>query len=627
MLIKLALGNIRRSFRNYWAYFVSSAFSVFVLYLFLSVCFGNVTKVVVSFQSTAVLFGIGAFLTACFAAFFIWYSNSFFIKSRKKEFATYMLLGMSKRQTIRLSLMENIVILVMAFAAGIAAGILLNKLMIMLLLSIMDVTVSVPFEINGIAMAITGGFFAGVIAVVCLHGAFLLGRNSLIELINASKKAEKPMKASGWTWVIGALALGCLGFGYYLSVVHGLNIALWGPIVGLVCAGTALAFLGLATLYLHFSRKNEAKLYRGPRLITVTQLMHRYRGNVGALSTIAITTTVALCAVLCCCGLFGKTLDSSRTQRPFSMEIRAEQALMDLVEKAVDGQSDVKIVSKTPIDVVRVKAVGLEKNATYQIISQSQFNAIAQLLGWQERAALSSDQSAMLVLNPAIGTGKSREVESLTMPTGSGDVKLAISETRYRTYVSLERFIRSLVVTDRMYAQIAATQGAERIPLMGYMLDDDMAAGPLISGILAGWPEGTRMYSFYEYYRDTYKLMSIMMFVGVFVGLLFITATGSILYFRMSMEATEDREKFLTLIKLGIGRGQLKQAIAVELAIVFGAPLVLAIVNSFMASVPLGNMVGSNMTDIFFVIVAVYALMYGLYYLLTWNKYVRTVSR
>ncbi len=626
MLIKLALGNIRRNFRNYWAYFVSSAFSVFVLYLFLSVCFGGVTGVASKFQTTGVLFGIGAFLTAFFAAFFIWYSNSFFTKARKKEFATYMLLGMSKRQVIRLNVLENIAVLVMAFAAGIAAGVLLNKLLIMLLLNVMSVSMAVPFEINGLAIGISAIFFAGVIAVVCLHGAFLLGRSSLIELINASKKAEKLMKASALTWVVGALAVFCLGYGYYLSVAKGMNMLLWVPIVALVCVGTALAFLGLATLYLHLSRKNEARLYRGPRLITVTQLMHRYRGNVGALSTIAITTTVALCAVLCCCGLYAITQSSARAQRPFSLEIRADAALESAVEQAIQEHAEVRLLHKVPIHAVRLK-MNPEQSSPIQVVSQSQYNAIAEALGWQERISLSGDGSTVLIHSSAVSAFGRNDGQNVAISVGGQERQLSIERTSTRIHMSLERFTRSLVVTDRLYAQVAAEPDVEEISLMGYVLDNDLQAAALVSDLRAGWSGETKLYTFYEFYQESRQLFGVMMFVGVFVGLLFLTATGSILYFRMSMEALEDREKFLALIKLGIGRGQLKQAIAGELAIVFGAPLVLATVNSFMASVPLGKFVNTDLTGIFVVIVAVYAVLYGLYYLLTWNKYVRTVSR
>lgn len=626
MLTKLALGNIRRSFRNYWAYFLSSAFSVFVLYLFLSICFGKVTGATAG-GATAVLFGIGAFLTACFAAFFIWYSNSFFIKSRKKEFATYMLLGMSKRQTIRLSLLENVAILVMAYAAGIAAGILLNKLLIMLLLNIMQVQAVVPFEVSAMALLVSSIFFGCVIALVCVHSVWLLARGSLIELINAAKKAERAMKVSVWTWVIGVLAVGCLGLGYYLAVALGRNINYWVPIVALVCVGTALAFLGLATLYLHLSRRDEARLYRGANLVTVSQLMHRYRGNVGALSTIAITTSVALTAVLCCCGLFGKTLDSARALRPFSLEINAGQIGEDAVASVAGQHSEVRILSKTPIQAVRVKPVNGDNKTAYQVLSQSGYNAIAQALGWQQRAQLGDDQTAMLVLNPSIGTDDKRVVESVELPAAGGATSLRVDGVSYQTYVSMDRFTRSLVVTDGMYKRIVAAEGAEKRSLVGYMLDNDLLASGFIADLHAALPEGVRLYTFYENYRDGLKLYGVLMFVGVFVGLLFITATGSILYFRMSMEASEDREKFQTLIKLGIGHGQLKGAVAKELAIVFGAPLALAAVNSYMASVPLGKLVNVSMTDIFIVIVAVYTLVYGLYFLLTWNKYLKTVSR
>ena len=159
------------------------------------------------------------------------------------------------------------------------------------------------------------------------------------------------------------------------------------------------------------------------------------------------------------------------------------------------------------------------------------------------------------------------------------------------------------------------------------MLDNDFASAGLIASLRAGLPEDAKLYTFYENYRDGMKMYGVMMFVGVFVGLLFLTATGSILYFRMSMEASQDREMFRTLIKLGIGHRQLRQAITGEVAIVFGAPLILAILNSFMASVSLGKVVNLDMTGIFVVIAAVYTLVYALYFLLTKNKFLWTIGR
>ena len=355
--------------------------------------------------------------------------------------------------------------------------------------------------------------------------------------------------------------------------------------------------------------------------------MYRYRGNVGALSTIAITTTVALCAVLCCCGLYALTQDSSRSQRPFSVEFNANPAIENTMERVMQKHPEVKVLHKVPVQAVRVKAIGLDHNSTFQIISQSQYNAIAAALGWQDRVELPNDAAAVQVLYPTVNSYDRADRRSLTIPVGDGQREMSIQKTNLRIYVSLDRFVRSLVVTDTTYAQAAATPGAQHYSLVGYVLDDDRRAGGLVADLRAAWSGETRLLTFYELFRESQQLFGVMMFVGVFVGLLFITATGSILYFRMATEASEDREKFRTLIKLGIDQGQLRGAIARELAIVFGAPLVLAVVNAYMASVPLGQFVGADMKGIFVVIVAVYTLVYGMYFLLTWNKYVSTVSK
>ena len=318
MLCKLAFSNLRRNFGNYGAYFFSAAFSAFVLYLFLSVVYGDATASATEYQSAQSVFGIGAVLTGLFTVFFLWYSNSFFVKMRKKEFATYMLLGMSRGQTIRLCLVENLAILALAYAAGITAGILLNKLLIMALLAIIKVQAHVPFEINRPALVICTNVYLGVLALISIHSAWIILKSTLLDLMNASRRSEKLLRMTPGICIMGVLSLACLGLAYGMSIFGSVNPILWMLMVLLVCVGTALLFLSLGAMYFHFARRDRSRLLRGSRLVTVSQLMHRYRGNVGVLTVIAITTSVALCAVMSCFSLFTKVEENSRAMRPFS---------------------------------------------------------------------------------------------------------------------------------------------------------------------------------------------------------------------------------------------------------------------------------------------------------------------
>jgi putative ABC transport system permease protein len=119
-LFSITLGNIKSNFKNYWAYFLSSSLSVFVLYLFMSILYSKDIQTQLGGMAKFItLFNVGAVMITFFSAFFIWYSNSFFVKSRKKEYATYMLLGMSKSQVARLNFFENLLIMVMSLVTGI----------------------------------------------------------------------------------------------------------------------------------------------------------------------------------------------------------------------------------------------------------------------------------------------------------------------------------------------------------------------------------------------------------------------------------------------------------------------------------------------------------------------------
>lgn len=626
MLFKMAVDNLRRNFRNYWAYFFSSAFSAFVLYLFLSVTFNNViagNSMVMAFKA---IFIIGTFLTACFTAFFIWYSNSFFIKSRKKEFATYMLLGMSQKQTARLNFVENLVILLLSFDLGIAAGLLLNKLLIMLLLSIMRIQAYVPFEISWSALKVCAGIFAGVFVLISIHSASLIKKNTLINLMNASKKAEQSLKVSALTYVIGAASLVLIGSGYYLSVKWGTSPALWFPIVGLVCAGTVLLFTYLATLFIHFSKKDRARLYNGTRLITSSQLSYRYKGNIGVLSTIAITTSVALCALLACCGLFGKTADNSRGMRPYSAEYVKSKEADAAFSEILKAHDEIRVKFETTVALLPVTTAGTEK--TLYLLSESNYKEICTGLESNGIADLKEDSDCVSIKRNSISLLASNNAENtVAINTGSGSTTFNITDRVLADFISLDKFTNTLVVRNRVYEQIKNSIGSSEYLVAGYLFTNETLSQSFIDDLRDKLPEGSKPLTYYSHYMDKLKLMGVMLFAGVFIGLLFISATGSILYFRMSTEAIEDRDKYTTLLKIGVSSKELRKAIAKEVGIVFAAPFAVAIFNSFAALFPLEKFANLNLKDVYAIIILSYALLYGFYYWLTVNKYNRTVNR
>ncbi len=118
----------------------------------------------------------------------------------------------------------------------------------------------------------------------------------------------------------------------------------------------------------------------------------------------------------------------------------------------------------------------------------------------------------------------------------------------------------------------------------------------------------------------------MMAFIGIFIGLVFLTATGSIIYFKMIMEAQEDKNKFITLKKIGASEKEIKKAISEELFILFGLPFIVAVINSYVASIVLGKMMTLKIYKSFAIIILVYSVFYSGYYLITLKSYIKTIS-
>lgn len=321
-LFSIALNNIKNNFKNYWTFFLSSTFSVFVLYLFISIINNNSIKSEFEGKrALALLFIIASYVVVIFSSYFIWYSNSFFIKSRKKEFALYMMLGMSKKQTFILSFIENFITIVGGFFTGIIIGLILNKFFLMLLYVMIGATGNVEFQFSLKDFNMCSVVFGFMFILISIHSIILIHKNNIIDLFNASRKVEKDLKVSFITGFIGVLSIIFLGTGYYIAIRKlAENIRLGPLVVFLVIIGTILFFIGVISFIIYITKKNEKSLFNGTKLISTSQIYYRYKGNVSTLSVISVATTIALCAMITCFGLFDKVEKSTRYVRPFSIE-------------------------------------------------------------------------------------------------------------------------------------------------------------------------------------------------------------------------------------------------------------------------------------------------------------------
>lgn len=632
ILFNMAFNNIKKNFKNYWAFFLSSAFSVFVLYLFLSILYNkNIQTSLGDMNKFITLFLIGSYLTAFFSAFFIWYSNSFFIKSRKKEFATYMLLGMSKKQTVFLNFIENLLVMVLAFCAGIVLGLIFNKFFIMLLFVIIRATGTVQFQLSLKSLKYTLAIFGAVFAIISFHSSILIYKGNLVDLFNASKKAEKCLRFSLLTVIISLLSIVFIAYGYYLAAWKlAANFLISPVVVLLVVIGTLLFFTGTASLLLYVNKKNEKSLFSGTKLISTTQLYYRYSGNVSTLSVIAVSTTIALCAMLVCYGSFSKAEENSRYMRPFSIEyINTDSNTDKIFQDTLQNHKEISVRYKDNIEYVQVKAKDpLRGNEdTFLVLNESEFDKVNSHENADRKAGLKGENYCYFIQYGSFVPDKSVIGKNVILNTGNKDYSMKIADTDMKPFVALDHFKQTFIVKDNVYEEIKnSAQNTNIFKITGYILKNDFTAKNFILDLEKKIPAQNNVLTFYDHYMGGIKLLGMMAFIGMFIGLLFLTATGSIIYFKMSMEAGEDKNKYITLRKIGVSKKEITKAVSKELLILFGAPFIIAASNTYAASIPFSKMMNIKFTKEYMIIILIYAVLFSIYYFITLNSYVKTVS-
>ncbi|QAA34254.1 FtsX-like permease family protein [Clostridium manihotivorum] len=629
-LVSITTRNIKSNFKSYWSYFLSLSFSIFSVYLFMSILYSKyIQDELGEMKKFMILFNIGAVMIIMFSAFFIWYSNSFFVKSRKKEFATYMLLGMSKNQVARVNFYENTFITLAALITGISLGLIFSKFFIMLLFYMIKTSAVVPFQWNIRAIIQSLKIFVVIYIVISLHGSIIVRKSSLIDLFNASKKVEKGLKVSAITLLFAVVSIVCLYFGYSMAIKQlGSNLLKAPIVVLLVVVGTILFFTSATTFLIYANKKNEKSLFKGTKLISTSQLYFRYRGNVGTLSIIAISITVALCALVTCVGSYTKTEENSRYMRPFSIEYFRTKDENKTFNSILDKHKEVSVKFSDSIDIVKVTAKDplVNKDSGFYVIGESEFNKLSKQQKLDRRANLKDENDCYFIQLQSFATNEAalNKVVNINIKDKSYNLKVTASDIK--PFLALDHFTQTFVVKDNVYDSIKLNSDEANISkLDGYMLEDDFKAESFINDLSKNLPKESGMVTFYEHYKDGLKLLGMMAFIGLFIGALFIMATGSIIYFKMVMEAREDKEKFITLSKIGVSNKEIKTAVAKELGLLFGAPFVVAFANSLPATIALSKMLSLKLMNSFLIIVSIYALIYCIYYFVTLNTYTKVV--
>ncbi|MBU3133876.1 ABC transporter permease [Clostridium gasigenes] len=588
-------------------------------------------------MKVSTVFNAASIVIAVFVAMFIWYSNSFFTKKRKKEVALYSMLGVKKKQIGRMLFYENLVMGALALVAGILIGTLFSKLFVMILIHIMSFDVNVKFAISLKAIISTIIVFLIIFILASVHSYILIYKFQLIDLFKSEKVAQKQPKAS---LILALFSIIFIGTGYYMALTYKFN-NLSILLVILVCTviGTYMFFVSFIVFIVKLSKKNKVKYFRGLNMIGTSQILYRIKANGISLATIAVLSATTITAMGTASSLYYDKVNSINKLTPFSYDYKSNSESIDeQIEQIINKYPNNKIKNCTNSEVMIIDSKWPElskmklhpvTNSKSYVVSESTMKELYKARGIEYNISLNSDEviffmpmySDKVMENP-VGKNIELKIKDQKVP-----LKIKAFKEEFLTnqlYINEVAMLDTVVVKDEVYNKLYDEDKVIKWRFIN--IENQKESKNLTEELEKTLGSNVTLSSYYENYMLTMSKMGIIIFLGSFIGFVFLICTGSIIFFKQLSEAYEDKERYDILKKIGVKKSEIRISIAKQISFIFALPLVIGIMHSLIALTILQIVLSSSLVYPVLITVGVYTLIYLIYYILTVNSYWKIVD-
>jgi len=639
-LFDIAYKNIKRNFQSYFLYFISMVFSIMIYFTFTSIQYNDqVTKLVSASMRLDAVFKSSAVVIAIFSAIFIWYSNSFFTKKRKKEVALYSILGVKKKQIARMLFYENIVMGLIALLVGIVIGTLFSKLFVMILINLMGFSMTIKFVIIPKAIIQTILVFFIIFVVTAVHGYVLIYRFKLIDLFKAEKTGQRQPKAS---IILAICSLILIGYGYYLShhIEKDYHLLI---ILGTTIIGTYIFFSSLIVYLIKLSKKNKNRYFKGVNMIGISHLLYRIKGNARTLATIAVLSASTITAMGTVAAISYEQKKQINNDAPFSYAYYNTSKDVNLdkkIEETIAQFPNNKLKESVTINFLKVegkeesaykKELGKFNKVDFRVISENNFNEVIKARGIREKFSFKSEECILFAPYYYKKDMESYKNKRVIVPFENEEMQLKITEFKDYNLINSFMYRDVLVIKDELYKKLYDEKAVIQVRCIN--IENQKESKELTEKLEAIVPKMSTEYgmvsafaSYYSLYSETMISFGTLMFIGGFLSLVFLICTGSIIFFKQLAEANEDKERYKILKNIGVNRREIRSSIAKQLFFVFALPFVVAIAHSLVALSILQPLMKTNIAYPISVTIGFYTLIYFIYYLLTVNSYCKIVN-
>lgn len=660
---RLAVGNLKKNVRLYLPYVLTAVGISAMYYIIGAITQDKGIEKMPGSQNLLMILTLGCGVIAIFAVIFLFYTNSFLMKQRKREFGLFNILGMEKRHIGKMMFWETLIVAFISIVGGIAVGIILNKLVVLVLVHLLGTEVPFGFYISGGAITSVVILFACTFAATLVYNLFQVQKASPIELLQSSSQGEREPKTRWILTIIGVIALAA-GYAIAILVEDPVGtLLLFFVAVLLVMLGTYCLFTAGSIAVLKLMRKNKNYYYKTSHFTSVSGMIYRMKQNAVGLSNICILSTMVLVMVAGTLSLYMGMDVALRNRYPKEITMKG----YDMTD---DGKSLMQECATQAADDVGVE---VEEISYYTSLSFSAYKEgeIFHVVNYQNTDAVPKGEiivTEWLTMEEYQRLG-GREIDlaedEVLVYTAHGDRDDSIYQIgeqafRIKEYlpelnlddmqIQIMYDVYFLIVKDesvqqKIYEFQKSVYGdhASHMETLVCMdvsgeVEDKIACKERLTQILEEQnphsQEGAVSVESRSLRRkDDMIFFGGFLFLGIFLGFVFLMATTMIIYYKQVSEGYEDKVRFEIMRRVGMSKKEVRASIRSQIIKVFFLPLVMACIH-LAAAFPMINrlLLMFGMQDIWLfgictiVTVGIFAVIYTIVYSITAKSYYKIVN-
>lgn len=655
MYTKLAITNIKNNRQFYFPYLLTGIITVAMFYIMCALESNPGIQSMPGAKDLGLILRLGIGVIGIFAVIFLFYTNSFIIKRRKKELGIYNILGMEKRHIAKILSKEAFFTAIIAIGGGLVTGVLFHKLACMLLYRMIGFNGGITFSFSKKGVMITAILFAIVYLLTYIYDLFQVQLANPIELLQSGNKGEREPKTKAIMAVLGVL---CLGTGYFIAITTKNPIkalTLFFVAVILVIIGTYLLFTAGSIALLKILRRNKGYYYQTKHFTSVSGMIYRMKQNAVGLANICILSTMVLVAVSTTVSLYVGVEDIMKERYPNEINISAyydtgapaEDSIAPIVEKSVK-ESGRKIRHEE--DYLELYFAAIKDQGQYSLDKEKVKTAGDRVSGFvvltrEDCKKKYNEEIPELAENEvALFTIKKTDMDTLVLENRSYHVK------EIKQFQNTEDFETIADIMDEYYYVIVNdVQDMERLWQLQkdiYQENSSSISRQVRLDIdgdseqkkecfenikTALGPEQAKARILIDSRQSNldefYQIYGGFLFLGLFLGILFLMITVLIIFYKQISEGYDDKERFSIMEKVGMSNDEVKATIRSQVRTVFFLPILMAAVHVGMAFPMIKRLLslfGLSNTALFAGCMAGTILVFALIYLLVFLKTSKT---